>query len=444
MQKKRLKIAVLGFSREGQSVFAFLKKAKEYKNAEITILDKNPELKTPRGVKAVLGPEYMRHLENFSVVFRSPGIPYMSTEIQRAIRHGVKVSSATNLFFEELMKMKRRPTIVGVTGTKGKGTTCTLIFECLKQAKIKALLLGNIGKPMLASLEAAKKVKVVVLELSSFQLQDLKHSPDIAVVLHVTPDHLDAHQSLFEYYEAKAQIAAHQQKEQRIFYFPANIASSDIVRRSLGQKTLVDPDMFTLFEQSEMSVPGKHNFANAVMAATVARALGLRDEAITRAITKFKGLQYRMSLSAKLSFGGGAEVLVYNDSAGTNPETAIAASRSFTDPTILILGGKDKRLDYGGLRLALMRSAVSSVVLFGENRLKIEEQLKGIPQQIVVVSGLFEKAVKQALTSAKQKAVERSGRAVVLFSPASASFDMFADYKDRGEQFDELVKKIKI
>jgi len=441
--KKKQKIAILGFSREGQSVLKFLRTCKQYRKAEITILDRNPEIKAPRGIKLVTGPDYLNHLHGFEAVFRSPGIPYMRPEIQRAIKHGIHVSSATKLFFEELRKLKKRPIIVGVTGTKGKGTTATLIYECLKEARIKTLLAGNIGKPMLDLFAVAKKSKVVILELSSFQLQDLECSPDIAVVLHVTPDHLDAHQSLVEYYTAKSQIAAHQGKDTTVFYLPDNLPSAEIARQSLGRKLMLTPEMFTLFSQSDLKVPGKHNFINAVMATAVARALGVKDELIKKAVTKFKGLEYRLSTSRIIVLGGGAKVKFINDSVGTNPETAAAAVKSFNEPMVLVAGGKDKRLDYGALRNAIYRSPVFAVILFGENRDKMNTQLHGLSQQIELKTN-FESAIQAATMLAKQKAKQSNGPAIVLFSPAAASFDMFKSMYDRGEQFDAVVKKLKI
>jgi UDP-N-acetylmuramoylalanine--D-glutamate ligase len=441
--KKQQKIAIIGFSREGQSILKFIKTAKQYRNAEITVLDKNPEIKVPRGVKAITGPDYLNHVQNFHVIFRSPGVPFMRPEIQRAIKNNRVCSSATALFFEELRSMKKRPIIVGVTGTKGKGTTSTLIYECLKQSKVNVVLAGNMGKPMLDHLAAAKKAKVVILELSSFQLQDLKYSPDIAVVLSVTPDHMDAHQSLIEYYTAKAQIAAHQDRNATLFYLPDNIPSSEIARQSLGKKSLIDPDQFTLFKQSDLKLRGKHNFANAVMAATVARALNCSDENIIKAVKKFKGLPYRLAHSHTAKVSPTTAIHFYNDSIGTNPETAAAAVKSFTEPIVLLAGGKDKRLDYGTLRNALFRSPVFAVVLFGENRDKIAAGLHGLPIQIELKTN-FEAAITSAALLAKKKTIESSTDTIVLFSPAAASFDMFKSMYDRGEQFDLIVKKTKI
>ena len=443
MNKKPLKVAILGFSREGQSVLKFLKKSKQFRKAEITILDKNPETKVPRGLASVLGPEYLRNLDRFKFVFRSPGIPYMLPELQRALRHGVAVSSSTQLFFDEIRKAKRRPTLVGVTGTKGKGTTTHMIDACLRAAKIKTVMAGNMGKPMLGSLVAAKKAKVVLLELSSFQLQDLTCSPDVAVVLHVTPDHLDAHSSLIEYYTAKGRIAANQDARGAVFYLPDNIPSSEIARQSLGKKTLVVPEMFSMFKPTDLKIPGRHNFSNAAIAATVSASLGAPTAAILKAITTFKGLPYRLQLSRVVSLGGKSAVHFYNDSVGTNPETAAAAVKSFTDPTVLIAGGKDKRLDYGALRNALYRSSVFAVVLFGENREKIFAQLHGISQRIELRTS-FESAITAASQLAKQKAKETDAATLVLFSPAAASFDMFKSMYDRGERFDSIVKKAKL
>ena len=179
-----MKIAILGFGREGQSVFKFIKKDKEYKNSEFFILDKNKNTKTPKNVKCYLGEDYLKNLKEFDTVFRSPGVPYNLTEIQRAISKGVIFKSVTSLFFE-----RAKGRIIGVTGTKGKGTTSTLLYKILKNCGHDVYLAGNIGKPAIEILPKLKKNSITILELSSFQLQDLKKSPQISLLLDIFPDH---------------------------------------------------------------------------------------------------------------------------------------------------------------------------------------------------------------------------------------------------------------
>src|SRR3989344_295855 len=250
------KMGILGFGVEGQSTLRFLKKSSQYKNAEIWICDKNRNLKKPFGpnIHFQLGASYLKNLSHFDIVFRSPGIPYLTPEIQKARRAGSQISSATKLFFSELLTKRRknpirssnasngaRPILIGVTGSKGKGTTCTLLNQIFKKAGFKTLLLGNIGKPMLDSLKKALRTDIVILELSSFQLQDVEQSPDIAVIVDTFPEHLDHHKTIKEYVDAKANIARFQTPKNAVFYFKNNAMSSRMARAGHGRKIGVMP-----------------------------------------------------------------------------------------------------------------------------------------------------------------------------------------------------------
>jgi UDP-N-acetylmuramoylalanine--D-glutamate ligase len=444
------KAAILGFGREGQSVLRYLRGSPAWKGVNITILDKDAQVKTPRGVGKMAGSQYLETLTDFDIVFRSPGIPYTLPEIQKAKRKGVIISSATKIFFEEIRslqatsyKPQARPIIVGITGTKGKGTTATLLYQILEATGKKVILAGNMGVPMLDELAKAKKVEIVVLELASFQLQDLKQSPDIAVVLHITPDHLDAHKDFEEYVESKRAIAAYQKKTDQVFYFGGNNWSEHIAYQSEGEKHLVEPERWKLFTQQDLAIHGKHMFANAVMAARVAGHLGAGDNAILKAVEAFKGTPYRLQFSRSIEVRPGIEIKFYNDSAGTNPETAAAAAKSFAEPVVLICGGKDKGLEYEPLRQGLLHSTVKHVVLYGENRDKIAAAL-GKQKPVELLGSDLTGVMRRALAVALNIADKEHHSVSVVFAPAAASFDMFTSYADRGAQFDAIVKKLKI
>jgi len=416
-----MRIAILGYGREGKSTLKFLKKQPKYKKAEFVILDQ----KTDKN--------YLGRLKEFDLVFRSPGVPYNLPEIKKAIKNGVKFSSATKLFFEHCPAK-----IIGITGTKGKGTTSTLLYEMLKSCDKKVFLAGNIGKPALDILSKIDRDSVVILELSSFQLQDLEKPPHLAVVVDTFPDHLDAHKNVKEYLDAKANIAKFQKKTDAIFYFEDNAWSKRVALASPARKIGIYGEPFGLKK-------------NLVMAATVAAYLDCHNEKSVQSAKKFRGVAHRLEFVCEV--GG---VKFYNDSAGTNPQTAAAAIRYFSDtlnpkrcPLILIAGGKDKGLDYSPLAQAIQESPnVRAVVLFGENKQKIAKAISGIRKRepayrtgrlrITEVKNLTE-AVKQSRLYAKRYTLN----AIILFSPASASFDMFADYKERGEQFKDIVKKLK-
>lgn len=408
-------IAILGFGREGRAVLKFLKKSPKYKHSKITILDKK------------ISPNYLKNLDNFDIIFRSPGVPYNLPEIQSAIKNGVKISSATKLFFQHCAAP-----IIGITGTKGKSTTATLIYKILKASGLDAYLAGNIGKPALEILPKLSKKSLVVLELSSFQLQNLTQSPQTAIVLDIFPDHLDAHKNWREYFNAKSVIAKHQKRNNQIFYFSNNKTAEKIAKNSRGKKIAVacqDPS------------PAK----NILMAKTVARYFGCPQNIIETTVKNFHGLENRLEFVRTIE-----NISFYNDSAATNPEATAAAIRSFNSrlqSVILIAGGKDKNLSYAPLAKAIKKSDnVKQIILFGENKYKIKQQLASAGKELKICENL-KSAIQAANKTAKYLTANYNppagGPTTILFSPSSASFDMFKDYKERGAEFIKYVKRLK-
>lgn len=427
----------------------FLRKHPLYKNSEITVCDRNPHLQilprtavTKTNIQFRTGADYLRNLNQFDIIFRSPGVPYNLPEIQKALKAGVKVSSVTKLFFTEANRIGCR--IIGVSGTKGKGTTSTLIYRMLKAGGKNVFLAGNIGKPAVDLLPrlfalSAPKSAVVVLELSSFQLQDLGLSPEIAVVLDIFPDHLDVHKNFREYVNAEAGIAKWQKKSDKVFFFADNKYSQWIARKSRGRKIPVSFENFSLFEQKDLKIPGYHNFKNAAMAATVCLSLGCPKEKIIKTARAFRGNEHRLEFVRNIK-----GIKFYNDSASTVPQTTAAAIFAFGEPKILIAGGRDKNLNYAPLAKALKNSNTELVVLFGENKRKIKQALERSAKhpEIRMVKDL-PSAVKLAYQSARRLQTEEKHRSVaVIFSPASVSFDMFLNYAERGKVFKKIVKNL--
>lgn len=437
-----MKIAILGFGREGKAVLEFIRKSPKYDFAEIWILDKDSKIKIPNEMKKPFGrlrmrrgKDYLKELSSFNLIFRSPGVPYNLSEIQRAIKKGTVFSSATKLFFENFTGR-----IIGVTGTKGKGTTSMLIHKILLKSHFDSFLAGNIGKPALEILSQLKQHSIVVLELSSFQLQDLSISPQIAVVLDIFPDHMDAHKDFREYQDAKTNIARYQTSRDKIFYVRDNKFSTQIAKKGNGKKISVSGERFNWFRQVDLKMPGGHNFRNAVMAARVAEILGCLKETIAETAIDFFGLEHRLEFIRILETGDGrretGKIAFYNDSASTSPQTTIAAIQSFKEPIILIAGGHDKGLDYEPLGKIIRKTSVKSVVLFGENKNKIKKALKRFP---ALLTDDLKSVIKTAI---KQSSLIPNSKFIILFSPGAASFDMFQDYADRGEQFKDLVNKL--
>ncbi|MBI3638625.1 UDP-N-acetylmuramoyl-L-alanine--D-glutamate ligase [Candidatus Wolfebacteria bacterium] len=453
-----MKVAILGFGREGKSTLQYLKKSPKYKNAEIFILDRDP--KTAASAKywasgAIAGKNYLKNLDQFNIVFRSPGIPYNLSEIKRALKKGVEFSSATKLFFEEIGKVVRRgsPLVIGITGTKGKGTTSTILYKILKACGKNVHLAGNIGKPAIEILPRLKKNPIVILELSSFQLQDFNPQsggPDIAAAVDTFPDHMDVHKNFKEYFDSKTNIAKYQRKVDKIFYFSGNKYSKLIALKSRGKKIAVNEksansrEWWNSFE-NKLKIPGEHNLKNAVMAATIAESLGCPNKKILDVVKKFKGNEHRLELARKIMVRQAhhkSAIYFYNDSASTNPQTTAAAVKSFKEPIILIAGGKDKKLNYSPLKKALKESSVKLVILFGENKGKIAKQVKSSKYKTMRVKNL-KIAVSLAYKEAKLLAAYYKLPTIIIFSPAAASFDMFKDYKERGEIFKKIVKRLK-
>jgi UDP-N-acetylmuramoylalanine--D-glutamate ligase len=440
--RKIMKIALLGFDREGHSTLRFLRRNNhrdsEYYNADIWVLDKKENLKVPAGIHTQLGPDYLSNLSDFDIVFRTPGAPYNLPQIQKACRDGVAVTSSTKLFFK-----KCPAKIIGITGTKGKGTTCTLLYNILRADGREAFLVGNIGTAaldLLPKIEQSKKSgrnPIVIFELSSFQLQDLAQSPSIAVALETFPDHQDTHKSLKEYYSAKANIGRWQKPADKMFFFKGNKMSRWIGSKSTGKKIAVNENDFDLFAPGDLSVPGYHNFKNSVMAATIARTLNVPDATIKKMTLAFRGTEHRLQFVRSMpAAGNGGRISFYNDSASHNPTAAAAAVRSFPGQNvILIAGGKNRNIDFTPLKEALAETHAKTIILFGENREKIQETIRPIGISITLVRSLNE-----ALNTAYQRA---EGNTTILFSPGSASFDQYRDYEERGRYFVNLVKQLK-
>ncbi len=426
------KIAILGFGNEGRAVFDFLKKTGGLRNKDVWILDRSENLKLPKGVGSQLGKNYLARLSRFETIYRSPGVPYLSKELVAARKKGVRFSSATKLFFE-----KSPAPIIGVTGTKGKGTTSTLLKKIFKAAHRDVYLAGNIGLPAVEILPKLKKTSLVILELSSFQLQDLEISPKVSVVLEVFPDHQDSHKNLAEYYSSKANVAKYQKPTDAIFFFGDKGKSRWVASHGKGRKTPIFPENSLELDEEELKVRGPHNFRNAVLALAVAEYLGVPKKTAVRVIKNFRGLEHRLEFARAIG-----NVSFYNDSASTNPHTSAAALRSFAPgEASIIMGGYDKGLDYSPVARAIKETRPKLVVLLGANSQKIYKAIDktGVPIK-------FAKNLKSAVNLAYSAFTTRHSRLTtnysVVFSPGAASFDMFKNYAHRGEEFKTIVRNI--
>ena len=442
-------VLIAGFGVEGQSVARFLAQG----GCRITVHDKKDEDEFSGEVLeefGALGVEFRFGGPlpdgDYDVVVRSPGIRPETIAVHTASGAPVPVTSATNLFFALCPGI-----VIGVTGTKGKGTTASLIAEMLKAAKKDVVLGGNIGTPALDLLPGIHQGTTVVLELSSFQLIDAQQSPAIAVVLMVTEDHLDFHPTVEAYVQAKVPLVQFQSASNSVIYnsdYPASVRMSTAgkgarhevsTRHSVEQGCFVEGNDIVIAGPSgkrtvatvhDLVVPGKHNWENACAAAMAASLAGAPDDAIRQGMRTFKGLEHRLELVREVQ-----GVKYYNDSFATNPSSTIAAIRAFDAPEVLILGGSPKGSDFTELaRVIAERKNIRAIIGIGEEWTRVKEALAkaGVTGPFIEDKRLIKDIVFTAAGAAKPGDV-------VLLSPACASFGLFENYKDRGTQFRRAV-----
>ncbi len=419
---KGLKIAVLGKGVEGQSSAKYLKE----KGALVTVLDEKENK------------DYLKGLETYDLIVRSPGVnPKLLEHLPKD-----KITSQIRLFME-LSPAK----IIGVTGTKGKGTTSSLIYEMLKKQGFDAYLGGNIGKPPFEFLDNLNTHSVVVLEMSSFQLIDVEKSPNISVMLMVTSEHLNWHQDLENYILAKRNIFKFQTEKDfavinkdypesresdmetngKVYYVSTEDEcdrGSFIRQNSVWIKDQELEEM--VINTKDILLPGDHNLENVTAASMAAYLAGVSINNIAYVLKNFKGLEHRLELVATVN-----GVRYYDDSFSTTPESTIAAIKAFKNPEILILGGAPKNSDFKELGKVITEATnIKAIIGIGEEWEKIKAHLTNLNPDILVLEGA--KDMETIVSAASKLAVSDD---VVILSPACASFGMFKDYKDRGDQF---------
>jgi UDP-N-acetylmuramoylalanine--D-glutamate ligase len=430
-----MKIAIVGYDTEGKTSFEYFKD----RGDELTICDQNINVAIPQGVSSQLGETYLDNLDQFDLIVRTPGL-HPSKILVKNPSVGGKITSHTNVFFEVVPTKN----IIGVTGTKGKGTTSTLITRMLDQAGKHVVLGGNIGIPMLSLLPEITEDTWVVLELSNFQLIDLHYSPHIATVLMVEPEHLDWHEDFEEYIAAKQQLFIHQNSDDVAIYYAKNENSISVADASEGKQipyyeipgAIIKGDSVVIQNQeicktSQLKMLGEHNWQNACAAVTTVWQISQDVNAIRSVLTSFSGLEHRLEFVDEIH---GAKY--YDDSFGTTPETAIVAIEAFKEPKVVLLGGSDKGVQFDKLAKTVQKNNVRAVITIGEMGPVIADELHKTGYTAIVPGGqTMSEIVEQATRSAKPGDV-------VLLSTACASFDMFRDYKDRGDQFKQAVQAL--
>lgn len=460
-QLEEKRVLILGFGRQGKALAHWL----PTQGASVTISDKRNMgdladdlmefLDLP--VSFALGGHPVELLNESDVLCLSGGVPTDLPIVQAAVERGIPVVNDAILFLERCPAL-----VIGITGSAGKTTTTTLVGNMCQADGRKTWVGGNIGNVLLDDLDQIGPDDVVVMELSSFQLEMSKVSPDIAAVLNVTPNHLDRHGTLQEYAAAKANIFNHQQGDDRVI-----LGADDLIANSFSQlapahvgffsKTrMVSDGAFLLGERlavvgssspdgsakvvctrNEIKLRGEHNLSNVLAACALAGAAGVSVEAMRQAILEFRGVAHRLEVVDEVE-----GVQWINDSIATAPERVIAAIHSFEEPLIVLAGGRDKNLPWSELA-TLMAERCKAIICFGEHGRTIA-QLVNLARRRLVNSPLQHVRVVKSLDAAVRIAVKISHEGdVVLLSPGGTSFDAYQDFAERGDHFRKLVSEVK-
>ncbi|MCX6231182.1 MAG: UDP-N-acetylmuramoyl-L-alanine--D-glutamate ligase [Bacteroidetes bacterium] len=445
------KVLILGFGKEGQASYKFLRK--HFTKQEFYIADKDTALAAKytfqpnENLQFILGEAYLDSLCDFDLIIKSPGISLKN--LDDLYLKKLHISSQTDLFLHLYSSQ-----IIGITGTKGKSTTSNLIYYILKLHTDNVLLVGNMGFPPFDQADAIDENTFIVFEMSSHQLENCTKAPHYSVLLNLFQEHLDHYQTYKDYQLAKFNIAKYQNPDDYFICiadneeintilgeleFPSKLIQFSLLNEVSNGCFLKDDIIYFnddghIFPYYNTNLPrylkGEHNLLNIMAAINVCKLTGVQDELIIDGIGSFKGLEHRMEYAG--TYKG---IQYYNDSISTIPEACIAAVKALKNVDTLILGGFDRGIDYKKLAQFLKVSGVGNLIFIGNagERILAEIKLLGIINNQCFKAESFE----QAIEIAKEKT--RKGY-ICLLSPAAASYDLFKNFEERGKRFKELVK----
>ncbi len=437
-----MKAAILGYGRQGKVAYDYWKRM----GYQVTICDQNIDLKVPFGAHKQLGEAYLHNLKSYDLLIRTPGIHPQA--IARANPQDPAILERVTTVSNEFMQVCPTKNIIGVTGTKGKSTTSTLIARMLEQAGYRVHLGGNIGvAPLIMLKEDIQPDDWVVLEMANFQLIDLKTSPHIGVCLMVMPEHLDWHGNLDGYIKAKQPIFVHQTKHDKAIYLATNDNSRAVASVGDGKHiaymqepgALVQNRDFVIDAQlicstHDLRLLGQHNWQNVCAAITAVWQVTQNVEAIKTTLQTFSGLPFRIELRREH-----AGLRFYNDSFASASEATIAAVDAISGQKILIAGGFDRMIPLENFAkdVAARADDIRKVILVGASAERTEQALRvaGFTKILRCPAPDMTNIVKTAVGAAQ------FGDAVVL-SPGFPSFDMFANFEERGKAFNAAVEAL--
>lgn len=426
---KNKKILILGFGREGKSTYNYIRK--HLPNKVLTIADKNKTEIDDANVSIVYGDDYLNCLCDFDIVFKSPGIAFLEDDMYPET---TEITCQTDMFLRFC-----KPVVVGITGSKGKTTTSTLIYEMLKAGGVNTCLIGNIGVPVFEKADEDENL-VAVIEMSSHQLEFTKASPHVAVIVNIYQEHLDHYKTGYEgYVGSKLNIALHQNAGDVLVYNPEQdltgvVDWQNVIKGEARPVTFtsVQKDAFVNeLWKSTIHLRGEHNRQDIGYALAAARVFGVSDDAVRSAIKDFCGIEHRMEYVGKIN-----GVNYYNDSIATIPTAVMGAVNAIGDVDTMLFGGLDRGIDYTDFKKFLAECNVSNLVGLPETGHTIIDELK----KAGCTKNMFcAKDMEDAVRICDE--VTEKGKSC-LFSPAAASYNYYKNFEEKGKHFKSLVKAI--
>lgn len=452
MDLKNKNVLLVGLAKTGVSTIKKLNKL----GANIIVNDIKPkeklegiieEIDNLDNIEYVLG-KHLENIENIDLTIISPGVPLDLPFIEKIKSEGIKIIGEVELAY----KLSKNPTFIGITGTNGKTTTTSLVGEMFKKANKDTYIVGNIGNPVIDTVDLTNENSYLVTELSSFQLESIEDfKPKVSTIINITEDHLNRHHTMENYINAKARVFKNQDKTDftilnyddsivrdlgknsngNVLYFSIKeeVKQGAYLDKNNNIVIKVDGKELVLMNKSELSLPGNHNLENAMSAILMAYVLNIDTDVIIDTLRTFKGVEHRLEFVTNKD-----GIMFVNDSKGTNPDSTIKAITSYEKPIVLIAGGYEKQSDFTEM-IKYATKNVKALVLLGQTADKIATTAKehGIDNISKVED--MEAAVKKAYEIAE------SGD-VVLLSPACASWDMYPNFEARGLDFKENIYKL--
>lgn len=447
---KDKKILILGFGVEGKASYNFIRKF--FKDKKIYIADKKEiildenliiDIKNKK-IELIIGDNYLDNLEDYDLILKTPGLSFKGIDISK---FEDKIYTSIDLFLKYF-----RIITIGITGTKGKSTTSSLIYEILKNEKKDVYLLGNIGIPIFDKIENIKEDSIVVIELSSHQLQFMKYTTNIAILINIFPEHLDHYNSYEEYINCKYNIFLNSNNMLRIYsdFKQKQIygkETEDMLKKKFkynedsvevdldnNQYIIKNEKYIKKINEDEIFLKGKHNLQNIMFAIEVAKILNLNIDNVINTIKNFKGLPHRLEYVTTYN-----NVKYYNDSISTIPQTTIIALETLNETETLIIGGLNRGIDYNVLVDFLnqiydeSKYMLKNIILLPDTGYMLENNIRNEYNKIKV------KDVKDAV----YKAVEITKKGICLLSPAAASYGFYKNFEERGNIFKQIIHEIK-